>query len=610
MKPVRNICLATVATIAFLLALNCRAAEPDLQSDLVTILNEEGLSGVAWSLVDQNGGVRLGAIGMRDNRSQTKFTIDTRFHVGSLTKSLLAIGVLRLATEGLVELDAPASRYLGNISFDNPWDADSDVTVRHLLDHTSGLDDARLWQVFSERAKPEAALIAAFPDREAPLRIRSRPGARFSYSNTGYTLVGMIIESVVGGRYETYLDERILAALAMHESTFEYTTQEGASADPMLAWGHVDDGSRYGARPTFLRPAGQFTSTAGDLGRFAQFLLNNGAIGDQQFIDEKLMRSRGRPSGTEAASNGLVAGYALGLGRRDRHGVIAFCHGGNIVGFVAMLCVFPDENKAFAYGVNTDSETADYGRIDNLLIGALGVAKASPPRAVEPAPDIAKWYGRYVLNPNRFQTFEYLDNVFGAIKLSADGSFLAMTSLQQSPRQLRPVGNRIYSANDRETSSHVLLQGEDGEYLISDGFRTYEKVSAAYLLSHWASVLLGLGGIVWVFLSGIASIIRYRAGMLSRPEAPAFVAFILLFVPIPFFLTQSFTALGDLTLASVLLAAVTMLLPIGMLMTIVRARKGWSESLTNKIHALAAVCVVQWCAVLIAAGMLPLRLWV
>ena len=145
---------------------------------------------------------------------------------------------------------------------------------------------------------------------------------------------------------------------------------------------------------------------------------------------------------------------------------------------------------------------------------------------------------------------------------------------------------------------------------MSDGFRTYEKVSTAYLVSHWISVLLGLSGIIWIFLSGLVSMVRYRNGMLSRPEAPAFVALILLIVPVPFFLTQPFMALGDLTLASALLAAVTLLLPIGMLLTIIRAKMAWSESRTNLIHGLAAVFVLQWCAVLIAVRMLPLRLWV
>jgi len=610
MLPARNIYLAIVATIAVLSVSNCRAAETDLQSDLEIILIEEGLTGIAWSLIGENGKVSLGALGLRDNPSQSNFTIDTRFHVGSLTKSLLATGVLRLATEGLIELDAPASRYLSNFSFENPWKGLADVTVRHLLDHTSGLNDAHLWQLFSERPKPNAPLIAAFPEQEVQLQIRSRPGSRFSYSNMGYTVLGMIIESIVDGSYETYLDEHILAPLAMYDSTFAFTAQEGESIDPMLAWGHVDDGSRFAASPIFLRPAGQFTTTAADLALFARFLLSGGVVNGEQFIDEELMSSRGQPSGTEAANGGLVAGYALGLGRRDRHGVVGYCHGGNIVGFVAMLCIFPDENKAFAYSVNTDSETANYDRIDSLLIGALGIAEASPPRTVKPAPDIARWHGRYILSPNRFQTFEYLDNVFGAVKVSADGDSLTMTSLQQSPRRLRPVGGRIYSANDRATSSHVFLQDEKGEYLISDGFKTFEKVPAAYLVAHWTSIFLGLGGLTWIFIAGVISVVRYRINMLRRSEAPAFVALALLLVPIPFFMTQSFMALGDLTLASALLAAVTLLLPIGMLLTIMRAKKEWRESRVNLIHGLAAAFVLQWCAVLIAVRMLPLRLWV
>ena len=141
---------------------------------------EEGLTGIAWALAHEDGEVSLGAAGIRDGASQSEFTIDTRFHVGSVTKSLLATGVLRLVTTRAIEIDAPVRRYLPNLPFDNPWSGRSDVTVRHLLDHTSGLDDARLWQMFSERPKPNMPLVAAFPEPEVLLRVRSRPGSRFS----------------------------------------------------------------------------------------------------------------------------------------------------------------------------------------------------------------------------------------------------------------------------------------------------------------------------------------------------------------------------------------------------------------------------------------------
>ena len=526
-----------------------------------------------------------------------------------MTKSLLATGVLRLVTTVSVELDAPVSQYLPDLPLDNPWLDHSKVTVRHLLDHTSGLDDARLWQIFSERPKADTPLAEAFPDPESLLRIRSRPGSRFSYSNMGYTILGMLIESVTGGRYEDFLDGHVLAPLGMLDSTFAFTTQEGGNADPGLAWGHVDDGSRYKARPVFLRPATQFTTTAGDLARFTSFLLGDGFVDGTAFIDKALMRSRGRPSGTEAANGGLDAGYALGLGRRDRHDVVGLCHGGNTIGFVAMLCIFPEEQKAFAYSVNTDSESANYGLIDKLFVEALSIGKAPTPQAAVAAFDSKAWHGWYVLSPNRFEMFEYLDMVFGAAQVSGDNRTLRLSPLSGNPRHLQSAGSGLFVANDRATISHVLLRGNGGEHLISDGLRTYERVPTSFLVAHRVSVLSGCVGLIWFFVMGLASLLRYRDGFIRRPEGPAFVALLFFMVPIPFFMTQSFMAIGDRTPASILLAAATLALPATMIYTIVRFVNTRRKTPVGWIHGVAAMLILQWCVVLAVASLVPLRLW-
>ena len=586
------------------------ASDTGLRDRIGDVLAQEGLTGIGWMLIDEQGPPYLGVTGFSDNKDQIRFTTQTKFHVGSVTKSLLAIGVLRLVTTGKIRLDDPIENHLSGLTFDNTWRDTHEVTLRHLLDHTSGLDDARMWQMFSERPAPDTPLIDAFPGSVDLLQIRARPGSQFSYSNMGYTLLGMIIESLTGERYETYLDRHLLTPLGMMDSTFEYTTQQGDNADASLAWGHVDDGSRYAASPIFLRPAGQFTTTVGDLARFARFLLNNGRVGGESFVDPVFIGSRGHPEGTDAAVNGLIAGYGLGMARRDRHGVVGFCHGGNIVGFAAMLCIFPGEDKAFAYSVNTDSETANYGRIDKLLVESLGITQPVNAETAESAPDIKQWYGRYVLRPNRFQTFEYLDTVFGAIKISAQEDSLAMTSLQAKPRQLRPLGGYFYSANDRSTVSHVFLRGQEDQFRLSDGFKTYEKVADVYLYAHWLSVSLGLLGLAWLLLSGCISLLRHPSKFVKRPGTPAFVSILLLVVPVPFFLGQSFMALGDFTLASVLLAVVTLLLPIGMLLTLFRNKQSQSVSRVAMLQGVAAVFVLQWCIVLVSAGLLPLRLWI
>mgnify|MGYP001820438485 CR=1 FL=1 len=602
--------LATATSIAIFWISCCEASETSLQHDIVQTLEEEGLTGIAWSLIEGYEGVHHGVAGLKDNQLKLEFTTNTRFHVGSLTKALLATGVLRLATEGSLELDAPVTRYLPGLTFENPWSETSKVTVRHLLDHSSGLSDAQMWQIFSLRPTPDTPLASAFPEPSRQLRIRSKPGTRFSYSNMGYTLLGMMIESVSGSRYETYLDQHLLDPLGMHDSTFTFTSQEGGHADLTLAWGHVDDGSRYAASPMFLRPAGQFTSTTGDLAVFAKFLMGKGVVNNALFIDEKLMRLRGRPSTTLARKAGLEAGYALGLGRRDRHGVVGYCHGGNIVGFVAMLCVFPDQHKAFAYSINTDSETANYGRFDRLFIDALDIENVVSHPEAGPAMDISQWHGWYVLRPNRFASFKYLDEVFGAVKVSARDNDLSWNPMQKQPRGLRPVSGRIFQAHDRSTPSHVFFRGEQGEYLAGDGFNVFEKTSLVRLILHWLSVLLGLAGLAWLLLYGMVSLAIHRSGFLGQPTAPAFIAIALLPVPIPFFFSQSFMALGDFTLASALLAVVTLLLPAGMLFTVLRGWKFLGESYSVSLSGWAALLVLQWCFVLMVEGMLPLRLWV
>ena len=595
--------------ILVFIALTHSVSYADLHSDVQTVLEEEGLVGVTWALVSDDGNPTLGVAGLRDGPSHIEFSTDTRVHVGSLTKALLATGILRLVTTGDIGLDEPVSRYVPALSFDNPWRNSSEVTVRHLLDHTSGLNDARLWQIFSERPQPDTPLLDAFPASGDLLRIRSRPGTRFSYSNMGYTVLGLVVEAVTGTRYETYLDQHLLAPLGMRDSTFSFTAQEGGHLDPMLSWGHVDDGSRFAASAMFLRPAGQFATTSGDLARFAQFILGDGTIDGAVFIHQAPMRMRGHASGTEAANAGLVAGYALGLGRRDRHGVVGYCHGGNTIGFVAMLCAFPDEGKAFAYSVNTDSETADYGRIDSLLIDALGIADAAPPPTGQPAPDVSDWFGRYILSPNRFESFRYLDTVFGAAHVFENGDFLTLAALQSEPRDLRPVGGRLFSAEDRATVSHVFLRDENGEYLISDGFKTFEKVPAAFLAAHWISMISGLAGLVWLLLAGLLSLVRYRRRFLVQAEAPAFISIMALALPIPLFLNQSFLALGDLTPAGAVLAIVTLLLPVGMCLTIFRSWTMPDRPRSALVHGVAALLALQWCLVVAANGMLPLRLW-
>ncbi|MGQ4582422.1 serine hydrolase [Lysobacter sp. F60174L2] len=586
------------------------AAPTSLRAQTERMLLDEQVAGAVWATIDRDGTIRTGAAGVKNVVTGEPLRADSKMHVGSIAKTVLATGILHLASTGQLDLDAPVNRYLPTLRFDNPW-PDHPVRVRHLLDHTAGLDDLRLWQMFSTQPTPDTPLHEAFVRDPSVLAIRSRPGSQFSYSNMSWTMAGMVIEAVTRERYEAWLDRVLLQPLGMRDSTFRFTTQVGPDADPRLAWGHHDIATPAPAVPVYLRPAGQFTTTARDLATFASFLLGDGRVDGRLLVAPSLLRAMGQPHTTDAARAGLRGGYALGLERRDRHGVVGLCHGGDVVGFHAMLCLFPDSDaanggRAFVTVQNADGDGRNTGRFDALMIEALGLPRARKDRLPLPPPsDVADWEGRYVLAPNRMAQFAYVDFLFDSAKLAWDGHTLNYARGQRPVRTLTPSGGASFVADDRNIASHVLLAGANGERLISDGLRTYRQIHPAAYWSMVASLALGALGLAW-FLLGVPICAVFGREPL---RAPGVGAAALLVLPVPLFFLQSYTQLGERTAASVVLYAATAALPLLMLWQVWRSARGREGLVHGAVNLASALLVLQWCAVLAAWGMLPFALW-
>ncbi|MFE0502505.1 serine hydrolase domain-containing protein [Lysobacter soli] len=582
------------------------ASAAALHDTIAQELTSQGFQGAVWStLVDDT--IATGAAGTRDARTGKPMQASDRVHVGSVAKTLLATGVLRLVTQGKLALDTPVAPLLPEIEFDNPWASTDPIRIRHLLDHTAGLDDVRFSQAFTLAPREDTPLRDAF-DGRGPLHVRSRPGARHSYSNTSYTLLGMVVEHITGTRYETYLDAHLLAPLRMHDSTFGFTTQDGERADPRLAMGHFENGATHAAVPSYIRPAGQFTTTAADMGRLARFLMSDGHIEGAPFIDAALLRAMGEPVATEAADAGLRVGYGLGLSTRDRHGVVGRCHGGSTVGYRAMLCLFPREQRAFFIAVNADVEGVDYAKLDRRLIGALHLPASPPQHASGTLRDLSGWNGIYVPSPNRFATLEWLDTTLNFVHVTHEGDALRFKPFQGKELALHPVGDRLLRAPERVIASHALIVTPDGRRVISTGLQSYERAPLARMVLLWGSLVAGLLGCVWLLASGTHALIRRRTTANMAVLIP-FSGLLALLLPLPFFYRQSFLQLGDATAASVLLAIVTALWPLTMLAGLIATLRRRPWSVRTKLDVFAMLAVLQWTCVLAWWGLVPLRMW-
>ncbi len=582
----------------FLASMLASTATPDL---LESILEEESLPGVSWAMV-YKGRAQAGGKGYAELDSARLMTATTKVQVGSITKTLVALGILHLVSDDQLDLDANVEQLLPMLHWDNPWRAETPVTVRHLLEHTAGLDNIRMWQFLNSGVTADTPLIDAFPQvHDELLRIRTRPGTQYSYSNMGYAILGLVIERFTAERYENYLDRELLEPLGMQDSSFRFITQ---NQDSRLAMGYLDAGIPQMAVPMFLRPAGQFTTTADDARLLLRFLLGDGNINGGEFIAPEYLDRLGSPSTTDAYLSGLPMGHGLALASRDRHGVLGECHPGNTFGFRAFLCVFREQGKAFFYAVNADSEKADYERLTRYFIEQIHVSLVSEVPPV-PTENLNEYVGLYELAPSNMAEFAWLDWMFNSVWLSVDqrGDGLVMHSLQESERILLPLGGGLFRDSDRGTASHVFFG--DGYGKLSNGLTTWSKASPLLLCLGWAGLILGVLGMFYLVLKGNWLLLRGRI-LASSAIVPPWLCLMAFALPAYLYTTQPFLRFGEATAASLLLAALSVLLPISLCFSCYYLTRRQGRSV---LDLCAVIASLQLCLVLFSQGVMPLVFW-
>jgi hypothetical protein len=204
---------------------------------------------------------------------------------------------------------------------------------------------------------------------------------------------------------------------------------------------------------------------------------------------------------------------------------------------------------------------------------------------------------------SRFEIERYADWLSEGAKLRRSGAALALVRADQPPLDLHAAEGGLLRASDRSAASHALLRDASGQFIITDGLRSLRQIPAWQVPALWANLLLGLAGLIHLLFAT-----PWLARRSGRPMAqPATVA-ILAFAPVAALIaTMPFQRWGDLTLASALLAAATLALPLaaaGQLLHEARRRHRWWRA-----NAIAAFLLLQWCVVLAAFGLWPIILW-
>lgn len=559
------------------------------------------LTGQVWALVEQ-GRVRTGASGWANAATRVPMTPQTRVQVGSVAKTVLALAVLKAASDGLIDLDAPMAQLVPDVPIANPWAATSPLRLRHLLDMTGGLEDLRLWHMASTRTTHDMPLAAALAGLEPPLVLRSAPGTQFSYSNISITLAALALERRVGVRYEDWAQRALLQPLGMHGSSFHAQPPADAAAQGRqpVAWGHLEDHRPMVPPAIAVRPAAQFVTTAGDMGRLALFLLGGTLPDGSRPIRADLLAGMGLATGTDAWRAGLRTGYGLGLSTRDRDGAVGRCHGGSIAGFRAMFCLFDQSQKAFFIAHNVDDEDARYGQFDQALVRALGVASDALP-AVAAAPDDARWAGVYVPAPSQMPQLALLDWLTGFRVLRIAGSESSVRQGFAAKQRLEAVGPRLYRQEGRVGATWALLGPAEGPHTLTNGFQTLRRVPALLLVATMVLVMCG----TLVLLAWFAvPLWRHARGGPPCWRQPAWWGMVALVGSAALLATKDWRSLGDFDAAAIAVYAATSVLPVA---AVAQLALRWRTAAAGE--RAAGIVGLAFLALLLAFGLLPLPLW-
>jgi CubicO group peptidase (beta-lactamase class C family) len=261
------------------------------------------------------------AYGFANRRRRLPNAIDTKFNIGSLGKSFTAVAVAQLVESGKLSFDDPLGKYLSGF----PREVANKVTIGELLTHTSGLGDVFMrWHPNASAELDVSDLLA----RVVTEPLQFAPGSRFGYSNSGYVVLGAIVEAVSGLNYYDYVRERVFKPAGMRQTGW-YTLNPASN----MAHGYaqVDTSGTWVAG----NPSGGAYSTVGDLLRFAQALFANKLLSPQLtklVLAGKVDTPRPGPARTR---------YAYGFEEQVRNGVRIVGNGGGQPGVEAQLRIFP-----------------------------------------------------------------------------------------------------------------------------------------------------------------------------------------------------------------------------------------------------------------------------
>lgn len=513
--------LQLVMTIALLLAAALSASAQseqtgmdqqllDLEASLSAILDETGTPGMIGSIVFDQEVIWLGALGTADRSTGAAVTLDSRFRIGSISKSFVALTALKLAEQDQLSLELDIVEAVPEAGVENAWSETDPIQLYHTLEHTAGFDDVHLSEfAFSD---PDITLLEAIELNTTSRIARWRPGTRMAYSNIGPAIAALAIEAATGESFETLVKTQVLDPLGMQHTSYHFHTDvvksyrsDGTTPEPYI---HIAN-----------RPSGSMNSTAADMAALLKMYLRRGRGDSGTLLSEAALQRMEHPRGTLAAAAGLRAGYGLSNSGNETDGYWYQGHGGGIDGFLSRYAYVPDINRGYFFSINASNGPA-LRRIDKRIREFLTADLNPPPQTPYlSGVDLQRIQGFYQPDAPRQEILKWLDLITGTVKVTSSGDQLMMTPMFGTRSVWRPLSENLFRKEAGITPTLAFVRSLDDEVLLQGpNVGTLQRIPAALA---WARlVLIGLSTLLILSAAAFALIWVPRK-LFSNAQIPA-----------------------------------------------------------------------------------------
>lgn len=459
-----------------------------LEQEIQSVLDKHSVPGAAVVIIGKEGTRWQKTFGLADIEMEREVQQSTRFRVGSLSKMLIAMSVMKLSEQGNLRLTDKLAEVAPEVNFINPWSTTHPVTIADLLAHTTGWDGTHFAVNAHNSADPVSVseAVAFHPHSRIS---RWAPGTRTAYSNDAPVIAAYLVEKFSGLTFERFIEEHFLDPLKMHQTgyfnsdAYQHNASQQYIRTQPVAYRHL-----------LNRPSGGLNTTIGDLANLAEFLLRAGK-GESSVLSAESILSMQLPSHTSASIAGLEVNWGLGLQSFSHNGVIFYGHEGTLHGAQAMLVFQPDLNLAYAIVTNTNGPAVS--KIHRIIAESYThETKIRDPKIPTEQPAAPANLPGYYRPINSLSTFTEISALFTPFKISLNHKQFDIKPLiggQVRHLTIDRKGNIIQP----DSGKTVLVQALDPIVgnVLHYGPTTLQKISALNALAPIAMLLL------WLLLS-------------------------------------------------------------------------------------------------------------